>query len=51
MSEFAPDDYEDKLKHLEQRHEIFAARIVVVFVALLLISLEAFRAGAQHVPS
>ena len=49
MSEFDPDDYEEKLKHLEQRHEILAAWIVMVFVALLFIGLESFLAGAHHV--
>jgi hypothetical protein len=34
--------YQEKLKHLEQRHEIFAAWIVMVFVALLVISPESF---------
>jgi hypothetical protein len=49
MSEFDRDDYDEKLKHLEQRHEISAAWIVVVFVALLLVSLESCLGGAQHV--
>src|SRR5882757_9177899 len=49
MSKFDPDDYEEKLKHLEQRHEILAAWIVMVFVALLFIGLESFLAGAHHV--
>ena len=49
MSKFDPDDYEEKLKYLEQRHEILAAWIVMVFVALLFIGLESFLAGAHHV--
>jgi hypothetical protein len=42
MFEFDPDDHEEKLKHLEQRHEILAAWIVMVLVALLFISFESF---------
>ena len=42
MSKFDPDDYEEKLNHLEQRHKILTTWIVMVFVALLLITLELF---------
>ena len=42
MSEINPEDYEEKLNHLEQRHKILTIWIVMVFVALLLISLESF---------
>ncbi len=42
MSDFSCDDYQEKLKHLEQPHEILAAWIVMVFAALLFISLESF---------
>ena len=34
---------------LDQRHEILAAWIVAVFVALLFVGLESFLGGAQHV--
>jgi hypothetical protein len=40
---------DQNLKHLEQRHEILAAWIVAVVVALLFVSLESCLGGAQHV--
>ena len=49
MSEFDPDDYEEKRKHLAQRAEILAAWIAMVFIALLFISWESFRGGTQQV--
>jgi hypothetical protein len=49
MSELDPDNYAEKLKHLEQRHEILAAWIVVVFIALLFVGLESSLGGEQHV--
>jgi hypothetical protein len=34
MSEFDRDDYDKRRRHLTQRHEIFAAWIVMVLIAL-----------------
>jgi len=48
MREFDPDDYDEKLRHLEQRHEISAAWIVMVFVALLFVSVTSFLSGARR---
>ena len=49
MSELDPDDYAERLKHLEQGHDILAAWILMLLVAILFISLGSFLGGAQHV--
>src|SRR5882724_4071819 len=42
ISELDPDDYQEKLKLPEHRHEILATWIVMVFAALLLVSPQSF---------
>ena len=49
MSELDPDDYAERLKHLEQGHDILAAWILMLLVAILFISLGSFLGGAEHV--
>jgi len=49
MSEFDPDDYVDKAAHLKQPHNVSAAWVVMVLVAVLFIGLNRFLGGATEV--